>query len=232
MRRLSALVTRGDPSYPASVVGSSSPVSVPVVVGRSSSHFTRVVRLFAHEFGVSCELRIVHDLLSTDPADYGGNPGLKLPNLVTSEGVVFGSLNCCRALAELAPKPIAMIWPEQVRSLVAANVQELTLQAMTTEVTWILTNASTGPTGAYANKLLRGLVSTLDWLDVHVDAALGELPIRRVSYLELALFCLLEHLEFRRVVDVQRYVNLRRFRDKWGQRESAGATAFAYDAPR
>lgn len=188
--------------------------------------------MFAYECGVSCEFQVVRDLLSTDPADYGGNPGLKLPNLVTSAGVVFGSLNCCRVLSELAPKPVVMVWPEHVRSLVAANFQELTLQAMTTEVTWILTNASTGPSGSYATKLQHGLASMLDWLDAKVEPALSELPERQVSYLELALFCLIEHLEFRRVVELGRYVELQRFRDVWGRRESARVTAFAYDAPR
>lgn len=190
------------------------------------------MRLFAHECGVSYELRVVSDLLSTDPADYGGNPGLKLPNLVTPAGVVFGSLNCCRALAELAPNPVAVVWPEQVRSLLAANFQELTLQAMTTEVSWILTNAATGPSGAYALKLHLGLSSMLAWLDANVDAALLELPPRHSSYLELALFCLIEHLEFRRVLDVQGYHHLQRFREQWGARESARLTPFAYDAAR
>jgi len=50
----------------------------PTLVGRSSSHFTRVARIFCHELGVEHELRIVGDLMSADAGDYGGNPALKI----------------------------------------------------------------------------------------------------------------------------------------------------------
>ncbi|MGC4087143.1 MAG: hypothetical protein QM756_04410 [Polyangiaceae bacterium] len=50
-----------------------------VLVGRSSSHFTRLTRVFAAEFGVRYRFQIVPDLLSTEPADYADNPALKLP---------------------------------------------------------------------------------------------------------------------------------------------------------
>ena len=50
-----------------------------VVLGRSSSHYTRVVRMLAHELDVPYALDPIHDLLSEDPATFGGNPALKLP---------------------------------------------------------------------------------------------------------------------------------------------------------
>ena len=40
----------------------------PQLAGRSSSHFTRVARIFAHEFGVDLELLPVHDITATDAA--------------------------------------------------------------------------------------------------------------------------------------------------------------------
>ena len=58
-----------------------SPVSY--IVGRSSSHFTRLVRLFALELGVAYEFAPVYDLSSLDARDYAGNPALKLPSAGT-----------------------------------------------------------------------------------------------------------------------------------------------------
>ena len=49
------------------------PVDQCTIIGRSSSHFTRVTRIFAAELGVPYTLQVVPDLLSCDAADYGGN---------------------------------------------------------------------------------------------------------------------------------------------------------------
>lgn len=199
----------------------------PCIVGRSSSHFTRVVRLFAHELGVACDFRVVPDLYATDAERYGGNPGLKLPNLVTADGVVFGALNSCRRLARLATTSPRIVWPEQATSLVAANAQELTLQAMATEVTWVLLQNDVE--SVYVRKLMRALLGMLEWLDAHVAQARSELPACDLSYFEAALFCLVEHLEFRNVMPLAPYPRLRAFAEQWGQRPSALATPFRFD---
>src|SRR5690554_2468986 len=52
--------------------GSSMPAASNVIFGRSSSHFTRVTRIFAEELDVPYSLEVVRDLLSTDANDYGG----------------------------------------------------------------------------------------------------------------------------------------------------------------
>jgi hypothetical protein len=44
-----------------------------VLVGRSSSHFTRVARIFALDLGVPHVFRPVLDMTSTDPATYADN---------------------------------------------------------------------------------------------------------------------------------------------------------------
>lgn len=53
-----------------------------VLVGRSSSHYTRTVRLFAMEMGVAHVFRPVLDLTSLDVVDYAGNPALKIPDVL------------------------------------------------------------------------------------------------------------------------------------------------------
>jgi glutathione S-transferase len=200
----------------------------PRLVGRSSSHFTRVVRLFAEECGAPYELFVVPSLLAGDPAAYGGNPALRLPNLITSEGTVFGSLGSCRALALKATRPLRMIWPEATPAPLAANALELSVQAMSSEVSWIMLT-STGEGSGYAAKLRAALEGMLGWLEGNVDAALAALPERDLSYLELSLFCLLEHLQFRQVLPLEPYVRLAAFREHFAQRPSARATPFKFD---
>lgn len=201
---------------------------LPRIVGRPSSHFTRLVRMLAAECGVACEFERVADLFSDDVAAYGGNPGLRLPNLVTSNGTVFGALNSCRVLSDLATHPVLILWPEGVVQGPAANAQELTLQAMSTEVTLIMSSSSNAEPSPYVHKLRQALDNMLVWLDTNVTNALDALPPRDVSYFELALFCLLDHLEFREVATLARHSHLRDFRDRYRQRPSARLTPFTF----
>src|SRR5690242_11202303 len=107
------------------------------VVGRTSSHFTRTVRIFAQELGVDCNLELVADLLSRDPEDYAGNPALRLPILETPEGNLYGTLNICRELARRSTAKKRIVWPEECTDISLSNAQELVQQAMASEVTII-----------------------------------------------------------------------------------------------
>ncbi|MBK6514326.1 MAG: glutathione S-transferase domain-containing protein, partial [Polyangiaceae bacterium] len=70
--------------------------------GRSGSHFTRVARIGHPRWACPSQLEVVHDLgwASTPPPPTASHPGLKLPTLQLAEGVLFGTDNICRALAE------------------------------------------------------------------------------------------------------------------------------------
>ena len=72
---------------------------MPDLIGRQSSHYTRVVRLLAHELGVEVTLQPIRDLLSEDPAVFAGNPALKLPAVRLAGETIWGSQNACRAIA-------------------------------------------------------------------------------------------------------------------------------------
>ncbi|RYZ04240.1 MAG: glutathione S-transferase domain-containing protein [Myxococcales bacterium] len=196
------------------------------LVGRSSSHFTRVTRFFASELGVPYAFEVVTDLRALDDAAYRGNPALRLPSLIAPSGTWYGSLNICRELARLAPRSLRLVWPEQLEDASASNLQELTLQAMSTEVELIMNDA---PESALATKRRESLLGTLRWLDANVDAALGRLPPRDLSYLEVALYCLVTHLDFRHVVPTAPYERLRTFVESFGEREGARATPFVFD---
>src|SRR4051812_42934296 len=82
------------------------------LVGRSSSHFTRCVRIVAHEVGLTPRFRIVANLLSRDAAEYAGNPALRMPILVAPNGTWFGALAICRELWRSSARTRRIVWPE------------------------------------------------------------------------------------------------------------------------
>jgi len=199
------------------------------IVGRSSSHFTRVARIFALELGVPHAFEPVYDLRSVAAGDYAGNPALRMPILKHGAEVWFGALPICRVLARSASRAARIAWPEALESPLLSNAQELTLQAMATGVE-LLMSAETGSSG-YADKRRASLTNSLGWLDQHVDAALAALPERDTSYLETTLFCLTEHLEFRQVLSTRPFTRLVAFCERFGERASARATPFVFDSP-
>lgn len=201
------------------------------LLGRSSSSFTRITRIFAAELGVAYRFRVVPNLTSLEPADYGGHPALKLPALEAPEGTWFGSVNICRAFARRASTAPRVVWPEALVEPITANAQELTLAAMSTEVALIMASLGGGKAeGPHAVKMQKSLVDTLAWLDSHVERVLTALPARRdLSYLEVALFCLITHLEFRSVVPVTPYPALGAFCQRFAERPSAEPTAYQFD---
>ncbi|MET0384693.1 MAG: glutathione S-transferase N-terminal domain-containing protein, partial [Polyangiales bacterium] len=158
------------------------------LIGRSSSHFTRIARVFAHELGVAFEFSPVLDLMSRQAGDFAGNPLLRLPILETPEGPWFGTLGICRELARRSPLEAAgVIWPEDLPQRMAANTQELVLQGMATEVSLVMgAAAGTSPNDAYRAKQQDSLQNALDWLEQHAPAVVASLPqTRRISFLEV-----------------------------------------------
>ncbi|AUX34224.1 MULTISPECIES: glutathione S-transferase N-terminal domain-containing protein [Sorangium] len=209
------------------------PGSLPTLVGRSSSHFTRVTRIFAAELGVAYAFQVVPDLRSVDAADYSGNPALRMPILRTGATTWLGSLNICRELARRAPAQRRVVWPEHLTEALPANAQELVVQAMATEVTLIMGQlAGTPKEDAQLAKLQKSLLNMLAWLDDNIEAVRAGLPRDRdLSYLEACAFCLVTHLEFRKMLPTSGYRALSAFCDDFGQRASAQATAYRFDAP-
>jgi glutathione S-transferase len=198
------------------------------IIGRSSSHFTRTARMFAHECAVDFRFKPVLDLMSRSAADYGHNPALRLPVLETQEGPLFGALNICRELARRGPRGLRVVWPEQLMERAAMNAQELVSQGMSSEVLLIMSGAQAA--GGYTDKARESLTNSLAWLDAHLPEVLRALPERALSFLEVSSFCFITHLEFRQVVDVSQYSNLRAFSQAYAARKSARDTAYRFDA--
>ena len=203
------------------------------LVGRSSSHFTRVAAIFAHELGVPFELVVVHDMARLDPSDYAGNPAMKIPTLRTAEGLVFGTENICRTLAERAGSSARVVWPEQIRDRVARNAQELVWHGMAAQVQLVFgTLACKLPAdNVYFAKSRTGFEGALRWLDEHLEQVLRALPSPRdASLFEVTLFCLVDHVSFRRTLSLEPYPALVQFAAGFATRPSAQRTQYRYDA--
>ncbi|MGK4003856.1 glutathione S-transferase N-terminal domain-containing protein [Sorangium sp. So ce1036] len=211
------------------------PVSdlIPTLVGRSSSHFTRVTRIFAAELEVAYAFEVVPDLRSMNAADFAGNPALRLPILRTGATTWLGTLNICRELARRAPVQRPVVWPEHLTAALAANAQELVVQAMATEVSLIMSQlAGTPRDDAHLTKQQQSLLNMLTWLDDNVQAVRAGLPQdRALSYLEVCMFCLVTHLEFRSMLATSGYRALAAFCEEYGQRASTQATTYRFDTP-
>ncbi|MBU8894009.1 glutathione S-transferase domain-containing protein [Corallococcus sp. H22C18031201] len=205
--------------------------AVPTLMGRSSSHFTRIVRVFAAETRTAHTLHVVRDLMSSDVKDYGGNPALRIPTWKTEQGSWFGALNICRELCRRASNPPRVVWPEDLTEPLPANAQELILQAMSTEVSLVMAKAGgASEGGAHPAKQRQSLLNMLAWLEENTPAALAALPRERdLSFLEVSLYCLVMHLEFRGVLSMAPYAALNAFCQRFGTRASIAETAFQFD---
>ncbi|MBB6244026.1 glutathione S-transferase N-terminal domain-containing protein [Rhodanobacter sp. MP1X3] len=208
-------------------------ISVPCIVGRSSSHFTRLVRVFAQELGVACEFAPVYDLASLDRRDFAGNPALKLPVLKMDDVAIFGAENICRTLAESASERRRIVWPEDVRDAQTRNAQELVWHAMQAQVQLGFgTQIAKLPADSiYFAKAATGLRNALDWLDEKLPPIIDALPPHDISMLEVSLFCLIEHLAFRATIPLTPYGHLTAFAHEFGQRASAEQTPYMFDVP-
>lgn len=203
------------------------------IIGRSSSHFTRVARIFAFELGVEAKLVPIYDLAALDEGSYAGNPALKLPSLRRNGSLLFGTQNICRALAELAIPSRRVVWPEDLRDDLSRNAQELVWHGMAGQVQIVTGTLLAGlpADNGYFVKGRRGFEGALHWLDANLQSTLDALPARDLSVLEVTLFCLVDHLRFRETLPLAPYPALLGFRDAFARRPCAVATAYTFDAP-
>jgi hypothetical protein len=154
-----------------------------------------------------------------------------LPTLQTPRGVWFGALNICRQLSRQSSYGPRTVWPEDLDEPLLANAQELVVQAMTTEVTLIMGGLSgSGEDNAHQVKMRKSLVNTMWWLENNARHVLDALPPERdLSYLEVTLFCLVTHLEFRNVLPISPYPDLNRFCQHFAERASIDETIYRFD---
>ena len=140
--------------------------------------------------------------------------------------MVPGSIGICRELARYSDLNLDITWPEDLDTPLTANAQEIVLQAMSTEVALVMAKSSgVAADNSHQAKLRASLLGSMQWLEQNAPKAIASLPPDRdLSYLEVSLFCLVEHLPFREVLATEAYPNLRAFVERFGKRSSARAT--------
>lgn len=202
------------------------------IVGRSSSHYTRVTIMFAHELDVPFEFVPIYDLTQLGHEVYAGNPALKLPILREENSTLFGTHNICRALAERAAAR-RIVWPETLSDTLVRNAHELLDHCMSAQVQLIVGQmlSKLPSDNVFFSKARAGYQGALNWLDHHVDEVVRSFPERDLSYFEVALYCLLEHLKFRTTVPHDEYTALVRFAESFATRPSAQRTPYRIDTP-
>jgi glutathione S-transferase len=204
------------------------------IIGRSSSHFTRLARLFACEFSVPVEFVPIYDMTSVDTAVYAGNPALKLPTMRRGDALLFGAENICRALSELSHTQLQVVWPEQLREDLTRNAQELVWHGMAAQVQLAFGTiiAKLPADNLYFVKGREGFLGALRWLEENLARVLRALPeTRDLSVLEAALFCLIDHITFRATLPLTPYPALVQFTQEFATRPSAQQTVYQFDAP-
>jgi glutathione S-transferase len=200
------------------------------LIGRSSSHFTRITKIFAHELGVRYDFQIVHEIGSTRLGDFADNPALRVPSLRSGQNTWFGTLNICRELERRASVPHTVLWPEDVREPIAANAQEVVLETMAAEVVVVMARASDiAPDHPFMAKPFARIRASVSWLESELPGVLSRLPSHSLSFLEVSTFCLCKHLGFREILSIDDCANLSAFCREFERRPSAQHTEYHFD---
>lgn len=203
-----------------------------VLVARSSSHFSRITRIYAAELGVPHVFEPVFDITSTASSVFADNPLLRVPSLRTPEGTWFGSLGICRELARRSSAGLRLVWPEDLMHVVGSNAQEVVTDAMNTGV--VITTSRMQKISDDSPALVKPfarLQGALGWLESNLDAAIASQPSGDLGFLEVSAFCFLTHLEFRGLGTLEGRPNLRAFCERFAARASARATPYRLDQP-
>jgi glutathione S-transferase len=203
------------------------------IIGRQSSHYTRMTRIFAEECGLEVQLSPIFDLMSGDAGTYGGNPALKLPVLKLDGEAIYGSVNICQALVRAGGDRLRVVWPWEANTALLMNAHEVLAHAMAAEVEMVVHELVEKRAADTASKKRRqSLVNSLVWLDAHLDDVLDGLGERDLSLFEVGLYCLIAHIPFRNPMDLSGTPRLLAFEAEFGARPSARATPYQFDQPQ
>jgi glutathione S-transferase len=203
-----------------------------VLVGRSSSHFTRIARIVGLELGVPFAFEPVYDITSLSERTFADNPTLRVPSLRTDRGTFFGSLNVSRELARRAGAEGTIVWPEDLVEVTSANAQEIVLDTMAAEVTIVTARLAEVPREhPFFAKQFARVDASVAWLERELLDVIARLPDRSLSFLEVSAFCLCTHLPFREIRSIAECPKLVEFSSAFAARPSARATEYRFDKP-
>jgi glutathione S-transferase len=183
----------------------------PILFATPLSHFARKVRILLAELDVPFELRFVPNLLSSDPADFGGNPILRIPTLLHGERWIIESDQIVRYIVETWDPGDRLgclaLDPEQ------RNVLSILSALMAAEVELIL-SARSGIEGVdampYFQRHHAVIEHCLVWLEEHGrhqwlgtddadESGAKQRRKRAFSYLDVTLVAAWEHLQHKQL---------------------------------
>lgn len=154
------------------------------------SHFSRKVVIVLEELELEYEREYVPDLLSADPADFGGNPVLRVPVLEDGDAWVVESDAIARYLVEkYDPKDrfVLMRMPPAQRNALA-----FLSSIMGAEVELLLSKRAGTPHDRFFARYEAVIEHCLAWVEQH---AADLWPPEDFSYLDIALTCMADHLQ-------------------------------------
>lgn len=164
------------------------------------SHFSRKVRIVLRELGLACEESYVPNLLSADPAEFGGNPILRVPVLQDGPHWVIESDQIVRHLLEACDRG-GDRFAFFSMSVAQRNALSIVSAIMGAEVELILSKRSglvEHAAGLYFRRYREVIGHGLAWLEGN-GAAIW--PAVEFSYLDIALLCMWDHLLYNRLCD-------------------------------
>jgi len=198
---------------------------MPVLYLTPLSHFSRKCRIVLREIGLACEESYVPNLLSADPADFGGNPILRVPVLRDGPHWVIESDQIVRYLLESYDHGRDRFAFFSM-STAQRNALSIVSAVMGAEVELILSKRSglaEHAGGIYFSRYREVIGHGLAWLERNAAAIWPEVEF---SYLDIALLCMWDHLRYNRLHDETaswRWIEARALRH--ASRESVAVTA-------
>ncbi|NQU49748.1 MAG: glutathione S-transferase family protein [Planctomycetes bacterium] len=163
------------------------------------SHFARKIRILLGELGVPFELVFVKDLLSSHPADFGGNPILRIPTLVDGEHWIVESDQIARHVVEKFDAEDHLHCLDM--TVDQRNALSMINATMGAEVE-ILLSARSGiadiQSYSYFQRHYEVIQHCLIWLEKNGKRIW---PKNEFSYLDIALICMWDHINYYQTID-------------------------------
>src|SRR5262245_14544310 len=163
------------------------------------SHFSRKVRIVLRELGLDCEESYVPNLLSADPSDFGGNPILRVPVLRDGAQWVVESDQIVRYLLETYDRGNDRFAFFSM-STDQRNALSIVSAVMGADVELLLSRRSglgDQAGGLYFSRYREVIDRGLAWLEGNAATIW---PAVELSYLDIALLCMWDHLRYNKFV--------------------------------
>lgn len=162
------------------------------------SHFSRKVRLLLDSFQLPYQFVDIGNVAQSDRQVFGNNPLMKVPALTDGERWFVESDHIAQYLVlTYDPQDRYRVFEKDWSRL---NIRAVMNGIMQEEVKLILAERAGVPVQDYSffRKSRQAIVQGMEWLEQHAS----EFDSQKPGYLEFHLVCLLEHLMYYKIVDL------------------------------